>query len=254
MDGDAVEDDGLGETEQAVSSVVVQSLTCSGQTDCQLDLHLTSADHACFLGGLSGKLDSGSYGQLNDVSVEADGAGEFHIHIFTSHLDTIWAEAVCVPVNAATVHAMSWDTSNPFGSTTVLAGGTTARRCFLDRIAGFHTFNDFDDYVEVGRSGSLTWYLQGRIDSPGGQTFAGATCFDVGADLIGDGWIQTSGTNILDLIGTHNGRSVLTACGINSFGGVYTTNDTANGQQLWRNTDWNWTLTGAVRGGVDCFQ
>lgn len=247
------DDDTLGDTQQAVSSVSVQSLTCS-LAHCTLDLHLTSADHACFLGGISGKLSSSSYSYLNSVTVEPDNNGEMFLQIDSVAADTMWAEAVCVPVNPATVHILWWGTGG-VPTNAILAGGTAARRCFLTRVAGVHTFGVSGDYVQLTRAASGTWTLDGQIHNPDGQTFADATCFDVGADLLDDGWTQASGATTLNLLGTHFGRGgVPTACGLSAVAGVYTTNDIANGQQLWRNSDWNWSLTGPVGGAVDCFE
>ncbi|HET6195825.1 MAG TPA: hypothetical protein VFE12_08730 [Acetobacteraceae bacterium] len=187
-----------------------------------LDLGTTTA-RTCFIAGIRGNL-----GPTSAVTV-SQSSGEWWLNISNSHGNAVAADATCI---STAKNRTSEFVQVGNGSTTIAAGITGNRRCYLTRVesnAGTaNAFSQTSDRVRVIRQTDATWELN-VTQGTGANATVGATCVDTTAG-VGFGLEDAPDPGVISDNADSNIAS--DACALRGIGGHFTTNDTNDGARI----------------------
>jgi len=234
----------LSSTTQAITGTSVVTHQCDQPygLPCFIDLGSTANNRACFIGGISGRLDGGGVLIWNDLG------GNYQMMLAAPSGTKIEAKTVCI-TGGTNRTTMTWTAGQPYD----VVPATPNRHCFLQSISAVDdvAFNDTTDYIHTWKNGS-NYYLGGQI-SGGATPSATAVCIDTpySTDVWG-GVAVLGGTAGGNLVNNSSGGW---ACGFAKFGGKFTSSSYSDKLELGYNSStafWNWWLVNGKQAEAYC--
>ncbi len=252
VDADDPEDAAeLGETEQEVSSTVLETFTCSTTPSCRFDLG-SDSNRACFLAGIRGPAGGlgGSFGSYTSIY---DTGSTWALAVYPPAGGTLKVTTACVSP-AGNVTKQLWNSTFPT-SAEQIPNTTPQSRCFLSIFSGqAGGLTHYNDSIKTWKDSAGKWWIGG---STVGDSYlsGGAICFDVAVNHSTWAWGQGSSGSITGDIGSNSTGGV--ACGLTELGGKFTTNSTSDGvhiNYLSGSAQWIWTFVNYKHAHANCIK
>jgi len=212
----------VGVTAQDLSQVWYYSFGCAGNCG-NTDLGTTTG-RTCFIAGVRGNL-----APTSSVYISSSG-GHWWLNVSSSVNGTLWGDATCV---SSGTNRTSEFVQAGNGTTTIPAGVTGNRRCFLTRVASnigvVRPFSQYSDRVRVVKQPDGTWDLT-VAQGTGANATGGVTCVDTSGSGQGFGLEEAPDPGFVsDNVDTDITN---TACALRGIGGHFDTNGSTDAARI----------------------
>jgi hypothetical protein len=211
----------LGSSQEDLTSVQYYSFGCAGNCG-STDLGTTTG-RTCFIAGIRGNL-----APTSSVFISSSG-GHWWLNVSPNASNTLWADATCL--SSATNRVGEFvQTGN--GTTTIAAGATGTRKCYLTRVASNigaqRAFLLDSDHVRVIKKADGTWDLTVSQQQFASAT-VGAMCVDVPTLVVAALEQAPDNSVVTDFV---TADTINTACALRGVGGQFATNSSTDGARI----------------------
>ena len=205
--------------EQNLTGASMNWYSCASD-ECNIDVG-NFASETCFIGGIKGKLSSGTSAKPIGVHVDVDGT-DWNLRILHPTGENLQALVTCIPATANRAVSYFWREYLP---ATEIGGGPnpSKRRCFVQGIYSLSstTFNSLSRYVNIWRDGN-SHFIGGDLSSTGKAT-VWATCVDTNVAYNPYWYGNGSGSAVTgNVVYNPTGANKFVGCGLTGIGGQLT--------------------------------